>query len=85
MRLAASVVILFLTSQTRAQKPSAHDAPNASDSGMIIIPESSITHPGDAGVQGHTNIQIFVPSADMPTQDGKAKNLSAESRTQGKG
>jgi|SRR5579871_668378 len=35
-------------------------------SGRVMIPDSSVEHPGDAGVRSHTHIQAFVPDGGLP-------------------
>ena len=37
---------------------------NAPSGGYIVIPESSIEKPGDAGVRAHTNVEIYIPPGD---------------------
>jgi subtilase family serine protease len=32
--------------------------------GTVIVPETSIVRPGDAGVRAHTNVEIFVPEGE---------------------
>jgi hypothetical protein len=55
----------FALAQSSSPSPTPPSA--KSGEGSIVIPESSVEHPGDIGVRGHTNVQIFVPaSAPVP-------------------
>jgi hypothetical protein len=67
-------VLLVLGRFAQAQPPPAQGTPNASGGETIIIPESSIEHPGDVGIRSHTNIGIAVPVGGMPKQEPSAKN-----------
>jgi hypothetical protein len=40
--------------------------PGWSGEGKVVIPESSVPKPGDAGQRSHTNTQIFVPITKPP-------------------
>ena len=64
--------LLVLCRPIQAQVPTAKGTPSASGGEIITIPESSIEHPGDVGVRGHTNIGIAVPVGGMP-QEPKTK------------
>lgn len=58
--LAAAVVLLSFAMPALAQDS------NSPATGKIIVPASSIEHPGDAGVRFHTNYEIFVPAGGLP-------------------
>jgi subtilase family serine protease len=58
LALALTVLLLGFTTPAPAQSSPAK--------GTVIVPESSIVHPGDAGVRAHTNILIFVPDEVEP-------------------
>src|SRR5438128_1755909 len=64
-----SLFISVLTYPAAAQQPSTGTT--------INIPESSVEHPGDLGVRGHTNIEIVVPRGGMPKQEPKSRNAKA--------
>ncbi len=36
--------------------------------GVVKVPRSSIERPGDVGVRGHTNLEIFVPDRPVSPQ-----------------
>jgi len=40
---------------------SAHEIRQVGPNGYILVPDSSIERPADAGVRYHTNIQLFIP------------------------
>jgi hypothetical protein len=67
------IFVMFGARQALAQQPSP-------SGGQIIIPGSSVEHPGDVGIRGHTNIEIFVPSGGMPKEEPKSKNAEASPR-----
>lgn len=46
--------------------------------GTVIIPESSVVHPEDAGVRMHTNYQIFVPAGQKGLSTPVPNNTFAE-------
>jgi kumamolisin len=48
----------------------------SSASGTVVVPDSSVEHPGDRGVRSHTNFVIFVPAA---RQDGAHPYLGGTS------
>jgi len=68
-----SIFIMFVARQAAAQH-------SPLSGGQIIIPGSSVEHPGEVGVRGHTNIEIFVPSGGMPKEKPKYKNAEANPR-----
>ena len=41
-------------------------AQNSPRNGRVIVPNSSVEHPGDAGVRAHTNFSIFAPENAQP-------------------
>jgi kumamolisin len=54
--LMAVTCVLFVFPLLKAQGQSAAR-------GTVIVPDSSVEHPGDRGVRSHTNFLIFVPAA----------------------
>lgn len=65
MRTSACAVLyalIQLAQSTTAPQPPQSD----SKPGSVIVPPSSVANPGDAGVRGHTNIEIVVPPDHSP-------------------
>ena len=59
--------VMLAISQGRAQV--------SAGEGQVSVPSSSTEQPGDTGVRGHTNVQIFIPKraedgACAPSGDG---------------
>ena len=44
------------------------DGHRPAPAGTVTVPESSTSRPGDAGVRGHSNVEVFVPGALGPLQ-----------------
>src|SRR4029079_9041419 len=40
---------------------SAHEIRHVGANGYILVPDSSIERPEDAGVRSHTNLELFIP------------------------
>ena len=55
---ALTLLLLVSTTAMRAQSPDLSSPAN----GTVIIPESSVVRPEDAGISVHTNTQIFIPA-----------------------
>ena len=36
------------------------------DAGTVIVPESSVVHPGDLGKRAHTFLRLFIPAGGLP-------------------
>ena len=54
--------LLLLVALVLALAVSAQEIRQVGSEGYVLIPASSIEHPGDAGVRMHTNFQIFIPN-----------------------
>jgi kumamolisin len=57
--IAAGVVSLCIAQVGAAQ--------NVSTKGHVVVPQSSVAHPGDAGAKAHTNIRIMMPDSGVFT------------------
>jgi kumamolisin len=58
LALAATLLVLAFVLSASAQSSPRH--------GRVIVPDTSVEHPGDAGVRAHTNHLIFVPEGAQP-------------------
>ena len=75
--VAPLVAPLMLARPARAQGSSAQGPSTVPGGGPIVIPESSIEHPGDVGVRAHTHIGIAGRFGDTPNQELKEKDSQA--------
>jgi kumamolisin len=49
--------------------------PSADQRGHVVIPQSSVPGPGDAGKRAHTNTRVFVPNGSTKPQAAVARPL----------
>jgi len=60
-RFVSLVSVVLLAMVLLASCASAQEIRDVGPNGYVLVPASSIAHPGDAGVRAHTNIQIYQP------------------------
>jgi hypothetical protein len=77
---AAVLMAMLANANATCAQPSASGSPNVSG-GSILIPESSLEHPGDAGVRAHTNIGIYVPLG-MPAKPAEPQSTEGRQSTE---
>lgn len=68
MAIVAAALLLGITTRVRAQDSTPTSTPARSGEAKVVVPESSVEHPGDVGVRAHTNYEILVPSGGFRTQ-----------------
>jgi hypothetical protein len=73
------LIAMFANAKPTCAQPSPNGTPNVSG-GSILIPESSLEHPGDAGVRAHTNIGIYVPLG-MPAKPAGPQSTEGRQST----